>query len=274
MLLAYDKLLPRRFQLPSIDNHSLGAPCWFELSTTDQAAAKQFYTQLFGWTVFDNPMGPGQFYTIFKLKGHDVGAAYTLSPNVLEQGVPPHWNVYFAAPNIDESATKAVQLGGTLVQPPFDVMDLGRMTIAKDPGDAVFFMWQEKRPRGEGVFGEENAVCWVELMTWDAAKAREFYTGLFGWEAKVHPTVNVYTEFGVAGKFCGGILAMDDQMKGIPSHWGIYILVADCDATVAKAKELGATVRHGPVEAPGVGRFASLVDPQGASFSVIKPSPM
>jgi predicted enzyme related to lactoylglutathione lyase len=253
-----------------INNYSLGAPCWFELGTTDQAAAKQFYTQLFGWSVFDNPMGPDQFYTMFKLKDQDVGAAYTLPAKLLEQGVPPHWGVYFAASNVDESAAKAAELGATLIQPPFDVMDVGRMAIVKDPGDAVFSLWQEKRHRGAGIYGEENAVCWVELMTWTPQKVRDFYTGLFGWETKGSANMATYIEFSVDGSPRGGLLPLDDMMKGVPSHWGIYIMVGDCDATVAKAKELGATVRFGPFDAPGVGRLASLVDPQGAGFSVIK----
>ncbi len=258
--------------MASIDNHSLGSPCWFELGTTDQAAAKQFYTQLFGWSVFDSPMGPEQFYTMFKLNDKDVAAAYALPAKLLEQGVPPHWGVYFSTPNVDDSGAKATELGGTLIQPPFDVMDVGRMAIVKDPGDAVFSMWQEKRHRGVGVFGEDNSVCWVELMTWDSPKVQEFYKGLLGWELKVHPTTNVYTEFAVAGKYTGGILALDEKMKGVPANWGIYFLVQDVDATIAKATGLGGSVRLGPIDAPGVGRFAALADPQGAMFSVIKPS--
>ncbi len=79
-----------------------------------------------------------------------------------------------------------------------------------------------------------------------------------------------YLEYSVAGKFRGGLLQMDDQWKGAPSHWGIYFQVADCAAVMAKAKELGAEVVFGPHDAPGVGRFGALHDPQGAVFSVIQ----
>ena len=47
--------------------------------------------------------------------------------------------------------------------------------------------------------------------------------------------------------------------------------VADCDATVAKAKELGATITYEPMTMP-IGRFAGMVDPQGASLSVMQMS--
>ena len=81
--------------MPFVTEHPPGAPCWFELGTTDQAAAKNFYAQLFGWAPFDSPMGPGQYYTMFKLDGHVAAAAFTLPLDMVSQGVPPHWGVYF-----------------------------------------------------------------------------------------------------------------------------------------------------------------------------------
>lgn len=55
----------------------------------------------------------------------------------------------------------------------------------------------------------------------------------------------------------------------VPSHWSACFAVADCDATVARARELGATVTVEPVDTP-IGRFAHLIDPQGASFAIVK----
>lgn len=246
-----------------------GAPCWFELGTTDQAAAKRFYGALFGWSALDNPMGPGETYTMFQLPEGDTGAVYTLPPALRAQGVPPHWGVYFAAADVDASAAKVAALGGSMVQPPFDVGDAGRMAICKDPGGAVFSLWQPKRQPRPGVFAENNAVCWTELATWDAPQASAFYTGLFGWETKGAANMPTYIEFSAGGRPCGGLLPMDEAWKGMPSHWTIYIQVADCDAVLAKAKELGGGLRWGPHDAPGVGRFAALTDPQGAAFMVI-----
>jgi hypothetical protein len=64
--------------MPIMNEHPLGSPCWFELGTTDQAAAKEFYSQLFGWSANDNPMGPNEYYTIFRLGDRDAAAAYSL----------------------------------------------------------------------------------------------------------------------------------------------------------------------------------------------------
>ena len=59
----------------NIEKHAPGPFCWFELATTDQNAAKKFYTSLFGWAVNDSPIGPDDFYSMFKLDGRDTGAA-------------------------------------------------------------------------------------------------------------------------------------------------------------------------------------------------------
>ena len=70
-----------------IDKHPPGAFCWLELSTTDQNAAKGFYSSLLGWASQDFPMGPNDFYTMFQLEGRDTAAAYTMRPEQRSQGV-------------------------------------------------------------------------------------------------------------------------------------------------------------------------------------------
>jgi predicted enzyme related to lactoylglutathione lyase len=119
------------------------------------------------------------------------------------------------------------------------------------------------------VIGQDNSVCWAELATWDTGQARDFYTALLGWQTKGAANMPAYIEFSINGQPRGGLLPMDEQWKGMPSCWGVYFHVADCDAAVAKAKELGASVRYGPFDAPGVGRMAAVADPQGAGFSLI-----
>lgn len=259
--------------MATVHEYSLGTPCWFELATTDQAAAKEFYSRIFGWHANDNPMGPGEFYTMFELDGRSAGAAFTLPAKLAAEGVGAHWNVYFATPDVDASAAKVAELGGAVIQPPFEAMDAGRMSICKDPSGATFKLWQARRNIGAGVLNENGAVLWTELATRDTQQAREFYTGLFGWETKGSAVMDTYIEFSTGGRARGGLLPMGDEWGAAESQWGVYFMVADCDAAVAQARQLGATVRFGPISASGVGRFAALADPQGAAFSVITPQP-
>ena len=77
--------------MAKIEVYTPGSFCWAELATTDPAAAKQFYGEMFGWTAVDMPMPEG-VYTLFQADGNDAAAVYTTRP-----GVPVHWGVYFRA---------------------------------------------------------------------------------------------------------------------------------------------------------------------------------
>jgi predicted enzyme related to lactoylglutathione lyase len=73
----------------------------------------------------------------------------------------------------------------------------------------------------------------------------------------------------------GGVMALPPEARasGMPPNWGSYVTVADVDATARKATELGGTVAHGPLDIPGVGRMAVIIDPQGAAINVIAYAP-
>lgn len=260
--------------MPKVSQHPQGAPCWFELGTTDQEGAKQFYSQLFGWSINDSPMGmPGAVYTIFRAGSDDVGGGYTLMPDMVKAGIPPNWLVYFATASADQSSARVKEFGGSLRANPFDVMDHGRIAICSDPGDAVFALWQPKQHQGAGVINEPGSVCWTELLTRDISGVPEFYRRVFGWDLTPNANMPSYIELSVAGRRFGGIMPMDEQWAGVPPHWGVYFMTPDCDASVAKLKELGGTVRQDPFTAEGVGRMAMVADPQGASFALYAAPP-
>jgi Predicted enzyme related to lactoylglutathione lyase len=113
-----------------------GTFCWVELATSDNQAAKTFYTKLFGWTFLDHPMGPDMVYTMLQLNGKDVGALYKLMPDQVSMGVPPNWLSYLSVTSADESTEKAKAAGATVLKEPFDVMTVGRMSIIQDPTGA------------------------------------------------------------------------------------------------------------------------------------------
>jgi predicted enzyme related to lactoylglutathione lyase len=203
--------------------------------------------------------------------GNDVAGMMKLSPEMQAGGMPPVWSTYVTVADVDVSTATVKELGGAVLNGPMDVMDAGRMTVAADPTGAVFCMWEAKESIGAQLVNEPCSLTWNELMTPDVGAAASFYGGLFGWKAE---TMNMggdgppYTVWMLGDGGIGG--AMPPPMDGMPAFWGVYFAVADCDATVAKAQELGANVLNGPMDVPDVGRMAALMDPQGAAFSVIK----
>ena len=175
--------------------------------------------------------------------------------------------------NADEVSAKAKALGGTVVKEPFDVMDVGRMAVIIDPTGAAFCIWQPGTHTGFGVKGEPNSLSWNELLTTDTTRAIDFYTKLFGWTADTHGGAMPYTEWKNGDEHAGGMMQIQPHMGPMPPNWGIYFAVDDCDATFQKATSLGAQACVPPIDIENVGRFATISDPQGAVFSIIKLKP-
>jgi predicted enzyme related to lactoylglutathione lyase len=256
--------------------HANGAPTWFELATRDQAAAERFYAGLFGWTWRTAPMPDGSHYTIFQLGGRDVAACYTLMADQAAIGIPPHWSVYFRVADCDAAADAVRTHGGTVHCEPYEVMEHLRSAVVADPEGAVFALHQPRAHAGVGVLGEPGSVLWVELATRDLARAEAFYSAVLGWGATPFDagpmTYRVLSAPGAVGDF-GGMVQMDEQWEGVPSHWSLYLHVTDVDATVARAVELGGSCCVAAFDVPRVGRIARLDDPSGAGFYVMAPNP-
>ncbi len=119
-------------------------------------------------------------------------------------------------------------------------------------------------------FRQHGAFSWCELMTKDVAKAKAFYTTLFGWETENMAAAGMdYTVVKVGGKGIGGIMAVPSGAEGMPPMWGAYVTVDDVDQTAQTARQLGATLLVPPKDIPKVGRFCVIRDPQGAVISAI-----
>jgi predicted enzyme related to lactoylglutathione lyase len=107
---------------------------------------------------------------------------------------------------------------------------------------------------------------WYDLVTNDASAAVAFYREVVGWQ-KQSWEGGEYTLFTGAQGPLGGVI----QRAGRPPHWTSYVLVDDVDAAAGKAKELGGRLYVQPSEIAGVGRYAVIADPQGASIALFTP---
>jgi len=249
--------------------------CWIDLGAHDAEAAKRFYTALFGWTSDDSQYGPaeGDVYTTYKLDGRAVAASYPMDADQKAMGIPSAWLSYVAVESADASAARAKELGASILAEPFDVMEHGRMAMVQDPTGALFALWQAGKHPGFGVRGDPGSLGWNELATNDVARAREFYTALFGWRAEVMNVGMEYTVFNGDTGPLAGAFALTPEMEGMPVCWLPYFGVEDADATAGKATSLGATVLKEPADIPGIGRFALIRDPQGAMFYIMRFDP-
>jgi uncharacterized protein len=112
-----------------------GAFSWFELDTADPQAALHFYGDLFGWQAEAMDMGTGPYH-VLKVGDTSVGGVMQTPPDA---GVrPAMWNCYVTVDDIDATARRCVELGGTVCAGPMDIPKVGRMAVLQDPQGAVF----------------------------------------------------------------------------------------------------------------------------------------
>lgn len=114
-----------------------GTFVWDELVTSDVEAAKRFYGEVLGWTSRDMDMGEAGTYTMFQRAGDADAAGCLTLPDV-----PTHWLPYVGTDDVDATAARASELGGTVLRDPFDVPGVGRLAIVKDPNGAVFGLFK------------------------------------------------------------------------------------------------------------------------------------
>lgn len=247
-------------------SHLPGKFVWFEHACPDPARARAFYEPLVGWHVESMPRGAESYALI--LNGKDgIGGLRRAVP-----GAASCWVSYLSVPDVDAGMRAAIAAGATGLMPPTD-FGVGRAAGLADPTGALVALW--KASEGDRPDVERPPVgdwFWNELWTTDAARALGFYERVFGYThdaMDMGPQGTYYLLKGSDGVMRAGLMQATAPATG--SMWLPYIHVADCDATVARAKQLGApTVCVAPTDIPDVGRFAVLIDPTGATFAVIK----
>jgi predicted enzyme related to lactoylglutathione lyase len=246
----------------------LGRPLWYELMTSDTAAADRFYRNVIGWTSQPFANAP-QPYTTFQSGERPVAGMMTTPPDVK---APPFWAMYVGVPRIEDAAAHIERLGGKSCSPVIDVPTVGRMQMMLDPQSAAFYIYE---PATAPVYPEADAglgeASWLELMTSDAPAAMEFYSAIFGWqpsETMDMGEMGKYHMFNRPHGMIGGMMKNPAAAAGVPNNWQIYFLVPDIASAVERIKAGGGQVINGPIEVPGGDMVLNALDPQGGAFSL------
>jgi uncharacterized protein len=252
---------------------------WYELMTSDRAAAEGFYSKVIGWTL--SPFGdPADPYMIVEAAGQGVGGIMTIPKEACDQGAKPGWIGYVHVTDIDAAVAKLRNGGGTVHREPEMIPTVGRFAVVADPLGAVFAMLQ---PEGEDMPpiapGTTGTVGWHELHSSDWEKALAFYGEQFGWvgnDAMDMGPMGKYQFFGFEPKAgdaeCADTAgAMFNDPQAPHPYWAFYVHVDDIDAAHGRITDNGGTVLNGPQEVPGGTWIINAIDPQGAMFSVVGP---
>ncbi|MCX5394773.1 VOC family protein [Streptomyces sp. NBC_00094] len=247
-----------------------GTPVWTDAMFTDAEVAKTFYGDVLGWTFGEASTEFGNYTQAYK-NGKAVAAVVPPMPG---QDTSPQsaWCLYFSSPDVGATAEKIRSAGGTVLMEPMQVGDFGSMCIAQDPTGVTFGIWQPGAHEGFELEGEAGSYVWAEVFTRAPAKADAFFTAVFGYHSKKvkdeHMDYRVFDlggEMPVLGRM---VMTAEDFPPEFPPYIQVYFAVDNCDKAVEAAERLGGRKLFGPMDSP-FGRFAAILDPQGATFAVI-----
>jgi len=242
---------------------------WYELLTTDPAAAKAFYPKITGWGTQDWT-GMQTPYSMWTVGERPVGGITEMPPEAKQAGAPPHWLAYVGTPDVDATLKAAESRGARRCAGPMDIPTVGRMAVLQDPQQALFAVYTPADDPGPEQPWGDGDVTWHELATTDLDAAWDFYGSLFGWtkaDAVDMGPAGTYQLYGRGGANLGGIYRKPSEMP-FPPHWQLYVRVADVNAAAARVKASGGQVLNGPMEVPGGDWIVNAMDPQGAAFSL------
>ena len=255
--------------MPTPDAAPKGAPCWFDLASSDTDKSRAFYDELFGWTSESTGEEFGG-YINFQHEGANVAGCMANDGSMGPDG----WSVYLATDDITKLAETAAAAGGQVVLAPMAVGDLGQMAFIADVGGAMVGAWQPGEHKGFQRHQGPGGPAWFELHTRDFDATLAFYRDVFGQdiEMAVDEPGFRYAIVTADGEQVAGIMdATAFLPEGVPAHWSVYIHVDDVAATVAKAQALGGSLVLGPDDTP-YGVLATLTDPTGGIIKLQKPN--
>jgi hypothetical protein len=241
---------------------------WYELITTDLAAAGAFYAQVVGWSVQDQS-GADFSYKLFCSETTPIGGLIGLPQEATRMGATARWMGYVGVQDIGATTERLKRLGGSVYVPPTD-SNIGRIAVVADPQNATFALVQGLRGEQQGPAESNTAgrIGWQELLAADDAKAFAFYRELFGWQkggtdagATIYQMVQAGDGAPIGGMF------NKRPIDPVP-FWLFYFNVDDIDAAAERVKTGGGQVFEGPIELTGGDWIARCRDPQGAAFSI------
>jgi predicted enzyme related to lactoylglutathione lyase len=252
----------------SVSSH--GRFAWYELMTSDVAAAAAFYAEVMGWVARD-ASAPGTPYTLMTVGERAVGGLLSLPEDARRAGATPRWVGYVGVDDVDAAVDRVAHLGGMVHVPPTDIPDISRIAIVADPQMAMFGLiaWHGADRAGDAAAGAIECAGWHELLAADATAAFAFYAELLGWQ-KAQTSVDpggTYQLMATGGQTIGGMFTKP-AMVPVP-FWLYYFGVGDIDAAAARARAAGGEILEGPLEVIGGAWAVRCIDPQGAMFALI-----
>lgn len=254
---------------PSQARHP-GKVIFEQLVTPDLAAAKRFYTGLFGWSFQDIP-GTRFPYAMAYAGGHPV-AGFAQRDLPASEHRQPAWLSFFSVRDADAAVKTAADHGAKVLVAPHDIANRGRQAVLTDPQGAVFAVLASTSGDPADRVPPTGDWIWRALLTTDPGADAEFYHAMFGFEAYPVSSVAGGDQLLFASENYARASANPlpgKQPSGHP-HWLDFVRVDNAEQSVAKATALGGRVLVTPRRDRHGGMIAVVADPAGAPVGLFE----
>ena len=197
---------------------------WYELLTSDPAAAESFYHDVVGWNAQDSGV-PGMSYTILHAGAIPIGGLMALPEAARAAGARPGWIGYVGVDDVDAEADAFTKAGGVVHKASADIPGVGRFAVVGDPQGAALTLFKaasdaQPAPVPRGAPGH---IGWRELHAVDREAAFAFYAERFGWtkgDAMDMGPMGLYQLFKAGDdEAIGGMMA---KLEAMPVPFWLY----------------------------------------------------
>lgn len=244
---------------------------WYELMTTDPAAAARFYGDVVGWRDEDSGT-PGLDYRILADDRGPAGGVLRISQDGEANGMKPVWLGYIGVVDVDAAVEAIVAEGGRLHMPPREIPGVGPIAMVTDPQGIPFYLMRGASDEASPAFSpcDPGRVSWNELVTTDQAAALDFYGRHFGFERAGAMPMGPGSDYVFIAHHGTPIGAVMNRFQSEDrAMWNYYFRVGDIDEAAQRVRSGGGEVTEGPMEVPGGDFVVVGRDPQGARFGLV-----
>ena len=241
---------------------------WADLVTDDIPKAVKFYSQLFDWQFF----GLGNYTFAMNDQRPLAGMFQKQRP---DPKTKPRWFGYISVGDVGKAQRAVVKGGGRVIAPAQNFPKRGEQAVFADPEGTVFGVIKSGSGDPEDFLAEPGDWIWMQLLSRDAGKAARFYQTVAGYQVVENTAANRINDYVLTSKgFARAtVRTLVTKREDVNPTWLPYVRVKSVTDTIARAKQLGATVLVEPKPEVLEGKIAVIADPTGAAIGILEWQP-
>src|SRR5262245_27667674 len=240
---------------------------WADLVTDDVLAARKFYARLFGWRFQDTGN-----YTIGANEERPLCGMFQRPRPADRSEARPRWFGYISVKDVGRAQRAVTKAGGRIPAEPQKMPKRGEQAVFADPEGAMFGVVKSSSGDPPDFLAEPGDWIWIELLSRDARRAGEFYSGVAGYEIVQNTSSTRRADFVFVSEGYGRAVALTvpkdkPQMK---PDWLLFVRVKNLSECLAQVAQLGGKVLLSPNAQLLEGKLAVIADPTGAAVGVME----